>query len=123
MFAVGALASLIAILLYNAAKNGPEQLARGEIDEAVAQALASATPPPADSAGVYDAILPSLVIIQTEGANSDEEIDFGLGSGVIINTGADILSALHIVEDARSSPRVERNSPVRTNGMCIAHLL
>ena len=97
MFAVGALASLTAILLYNAVKDGPEQLTGDEIDEAVAQALASATPPPAVSAGVYDAILPSLVIIQTEGANGD---DFGLGSGVIINTRAAILSALHIVEDA-----------------------
>ncbi len=100
MFAIGALASLTAILLYNAAKDGSEQLTSNEIDEAVAQALTSATPPPAAAAGVYDAILPSPVIIQTEGANGDNEIDFGLGSGVIINTGADILSALHIVEDA-----------------------
>ncbi len=99
MFAVGALASLTAILLYNAAKDGPEQLTSKEIDDAVAQALASATPPAASS-GVYDAILPSLVIIHTEGATGDNEIDFGLGSGVIINTSAAILSALHIVEDA-----------------------
>ncbi len=100
VFAVGALASLAAILLYNAANDGPEGLTGNEIDEAMAQAVASATPPRAVSAEVYDAILPSLVIIQTESANPDAENDFGLGGGVIINTGADILSALHVVEDA-----------------------
>ncbi len=100
MFAVGALASLAAILLYNAANDGPEELTRNDIDEAVAQILASATPSRAVSAGVYDAILPSLVIIQTESASPDAKTDFGLGSGVIINAGADILSVLHIVEGA-----------------------
>ena len=100
VFAVGALASLTAILLYNAAKDGPEQLAKDQIEETVAQVLASATPPPAVSAEVYEVILPSLVIIETESAREDEEGNFGLGSGVIVSTGAAILTALHIVEDA-----------------------
>ncbi len=100
VFAVGALVSLTAILLYNAAKDGPEQLAKDQIEETVAQVLASATPPPAVSAEVYEVILPSLVIIQTDSASEDEEGTFGLGSGVIVSTGAAILTALHIVEDA-----------------------
>ena len=100
VFAVGALASLIAILLYNAVTDGPEQLTRGEIEEAVANAFASAPAPPVASAEVYELVLPSMVIVQTKSASADEEGDFGLGSGVIINTSAAILTALHIVEDA-----------------------
>ncbi len=100
VFAVGALASLTAMLLYNAANDGPEQLAKDKIEETVAQVLASATPPPAVAAEVYEVILPSLVIIQTESASEDEQGNFGLGSGVIVSTGAAILTALHIVEDA-----------------------
>ncbi len=46
------------------------------------------------SAEVYEVILPSLVIIQTESASEDEEGNFGLGSGVIVSTGAAILTAL-----------------------------
>ena len=70
----------------------------------VAEAMASATAPPAISAQVYQIILPSLVIIQTKadtGADGDEEKSgFGVGSGVIVNNEAAILTALHNVADA-----------------------
>jgi hypothetical protein len=44
----------------------PPQLTMGDVDESIAQALASATPPPAFSSRVYQVIQPSLVLIQTE---------------------------------------------------------
>ena len=64
-----------------------------EVNDTVAQALASATPPPAFSGRVYQAIQPSLVLIQaqTRGANGEDE--HGLGSGVIINDQGDILTS------------------------------
>ena len=67
--------------------------------------MASATPPPAISAEIYQTILPSLVIIRTEGVTgyddgNEEEPGVGIGSGVIINSEAAILTALHNVENA-----------------------
>jgi S1-C subfamily serine protease len=62
--------------------------------------MASATVPAAYSAQVYQIILPSLVFIQTEGVNEEEEEGFGVGSGVIINEAGAILTSLHVVADA-----------------------
>ena len=100
VFALGALASLIAVVLYGALTDGPEQLTREDIEDAVVQAFASATPPPTAAAEVYEVILPSLVIVQTDNPNDDDEKNFGLGSGVIVNTDAAILTSLHVVEGA-----------------------
>ena len=54
---------------------------------------------------VYQTILPSLVIIRTDGVtnggdSNEEGPGVGIGSGVIINGEAAILTALHIVENA-----------------------
>jgi S1-C subfamily serine protease len=49
---------------------------------------------------VYQAIRPSLVLIQTEVPSLEGEADHGVGSGVIINDRGDILTSLHVVEDA-----------------------
>ena len=99
-FAFGVLVSLLALMIYNTLRSDPEQLTANEVEEAVAETLASATPPSAVSAQVYQAILPSLVIIQTGSENDKEGSGFGIGSGVIINDSADILTALHVVDDA-----------------------
>src|ERR671932_234618 len=70
-FASGVVAALAALLLYKVLVPGPHQLTTREVHDTVAQTLASATPPPPFSASVYQAIRPSLVLIQTRapGAN------------------------------------------------------
>ena len=98
---LGALATLLALGIYSYFSPDPDQLTTSEIDEIVAQAMGSATPPPAISAQVYQAILPSLVIVQTEITGEDHEEGFGVGSGVVINESAAILTALHVVDGAR----------------------
>jgi S1-C subfamily serine protease len=70
------------------------------VEEIAGYTMASATPPPAISSLVYQAILPSLVLIQTESENDNGENGFGVGAGVIINSQAAILTALHVVKDA-----------------------
>jgi S1-C subfamily serine protease len=100
LFVSGVLAALVALLLYNVLVPGPQQLTSQEVSDTVAQALASATPPPAFSARVYDAIQPSLVLIQTQAPGEDGEEENGLGSGVVINDSGDILTSLHVVADA-----------------------
>jgi S1-C subfamily serine protease len=99
-FASGVLAALVALLLYNILVPAPAQLTTREVHDTVAQALASATPPPAFSAAVYQAIRPSLVLIQTEAPGAKGEVDNGVGSGVVINDSGDILTSLHVVVDA-----------------------
>ena len=66
------------------------------------EALASVTPPPAFSEFVYQAVQPSLVLIQTKGPPGRRRPDGegGLGSGVVVNLDGDILTSLHVVADA-----------------------
>jgi S1-C subfamily serine protease len=99
-FALGILAALSALLLYNAFVPGPHQLTAQEVNDAVAQALASATPEPSFSSRVFQIIHPSLVLIQTKNNNAEGEEEFGLGSGVVIDDMGNILTSLHVVDDA-----------------------
>ena len=59
-------AALLALLLYNQFTPRPHQLTLKEVNDSVAQTLASATPPPAYSTVVYQIIRPSLVLIETK---------------------------------------------------------
>jgi S1-C subfamily serine protease len=99
-FVSGVLAALVALLLYNALVPGPHQITQSEVTDTVAQALASATPLPAYSALVYQAVQPSLVLIEAQAPGTDGKEDHGLGSGVIIDDSGDILTCLHVVANA-----------------------
>jgi S1-C subfamily serine protease len=101
-FAAGILATLIAILIYNLVVPGPHIITTSEVNDAVSQALASATAPPPYSQLVYQAIQPSLVLIQTKGTAADGKEDDSLGSGVVVSDAGDILTCLHVVENAAS---------------------
>jgi S1-C subfamily serine protease len=91
---------VLAGLLIRVLSNRPDQMSDRDILEVVANALASATPPPAFSTHVYQAIQPSLVLIQTQGTDIDDTERRSLGSGVIINQQGDILTSLHVVQGA-----------------------
>jgi S1-C subfamily serine protease len=99
-FASGVLAALAALLLYNVLTPQPHQLTTLEIRDTVAQTLASATPPPAFSTGVYQAIQPSLVLIQSKTQDENGDPHGGLGSGVVIDMAGDVLTSLHVVDGA-----------------------
>lgn len=99
-FASGVLAALTALLLYNLLFPAPPPLTTREVNNTITEVMASATPPPAFSAQVYQAIRPSLVFIETEVERKNGENDSGLGSGVVIDEQGDILTSLHVVEDA-----------------------
>jgi S1-C subfamily serine protease len=121
-FASGVLAALVALLLYNALTPQPHQITQREVNDTISQAIASATPRPPFSSLAYNAVLPSIVLVELKpsSANSNafydgddfasalafEADDDGSlhflqstagGSGVIINTNCDILTALHLV--------------------------
>jgi len=67
-----------------------------QVNSAIANAMASATPRAAFSVDVYRIIQPSLVLIQVELKDGEK----GLGSGVIIDDAGDILTSLHVVDGA-----------------------
>jgi S1-C subfamily serine protease len=99
--AFGALLTLAGVLVYGLLAPGTRPLSGQDIDDAVAEALASVTPPPAFSEVVYQAVRPSLVLIQTRATDGDDEdADRGLGSGVVVNLDGDILTSLHVVDGA-----------------------
>jgi S1-C subfamily serine protease len=100
LFAAGVLAAFAALLLYNLAFPSPHQLTEREVSTAVANAIASATPPPPFSEQVYQAIQPSFVLITTQGKDSRGKESDSLGSGVLINDNGDILTSLHVVAGA-----------------------
>ncbi|MEJ2599993.1 MAG: trypsin-like peptidase domain-containing protein [Anaerolineales bacterium] len=97
LFAAGVLAALLAFQLYSVFNPSPPPLTTREVNAAVAAAMASATPPPAFSTRVYQAIHPSLALIQVKSPAKDGEVEKHLGSGVIIDDRGDILTALHVV--------------------------
>jgi S1-C subfamily serine protease len=96
------LAALLALLFYNLLFPDPQQLTQSEMNDAIANAMASATPRPPNSVGVYQVIQPSLVLIETESEGENGSSGKGLGSGVIINDLGDILTSLHVVADSRT---------------------
>ena len=99
-FVAGVVAALAALAIYNALTPDPRQLTDQDVNRSIQQAMASATAPPPFSAGVYQAIRPSFVLIQTTGEDPDDEEGQGLGSGVVITARGDILTSLHVVEGA-----------------------
>jgi S1-C subfamily serine protease len=92
---------LLGALAYRVFVPAPPALTAREIDDLVAEAMAVATPRPVISADVYQLILPSLVLIQTHREGTEESDDVGVGTGVVINASADVLTAMHVVEGAR----------------------
>jgi S1-C subfamily serine protease len=99
-FGSGILAAFLAFLLYNLILIKPNQLTVSDVNDSVASAMASATPPSAYSATVYQIIRPSLVLIQVEERHENANSDFGLGSGVVVDSFGNILTSLHVVHGA-----------------------
>lgn len=99
-FALGVLAALIALLLYRALFPADPQLTVRQVRDTVNQVLASATPPPAYSSFAFQVIQPSLVLIQAKSNGEDDEENGSLGSGVVVTDRGEILTSLHVVEDA-----------------------
>ena len=101
-FALGVVVALLAVVLYGILVPGPPRLTQRDVDDTVANALASVTPAPAFSERVFQAVRPSLVLIQTKEptGNGTPDSDRGLGSGVVVSFGGDILTSLHVVEHA-----------------------
>ena len=96
-FASGVLATLLALFLYNFLFPG-NQMSERDVKDVVANALASATPRPPEAVQVYQIIQPSIVFIEVGLADENGKHGAGLGTGVIIDDAADIVTSLHVVQ-------------------------
>jgi S1-C subfamily serine protease len=94
------LAAFAALAVYNTFDPAPEPLTTREVNTMVADALASATPRAAFSTYVYEVIQPSLVLVETEAPGAEDEVEHGVGSGVVVSDQGDILTSLHVVAGA-----------------------
>jgi S1-C subfamily serine protease len=74
----------------------------GIVDKKVGAAIKALQAQPPASVTVYDAILPPLVVIQSDRRGSGPADRSGLGTGVIVNAQGDILTSLHVVQDSVS---------------------
>lgn len=97
-FAAGVAAALLALLAYTVLFPAERPLTVSDVKDTVAEALASATPPPPYSQLVYRVVQPALVLIESEDADEDGS----LGTGVVVNDNGDVLTALHVVTGAAS---------------------
>ena len=101
-FVGGIAAALVAVALYGALNPGQPPLTQSDVNQIVASALASQTPAPPLSELAYAAVQPSLVLIQTSSPGDSGGSSSGLGSGVVVNGNGEILTALHVVNNAAS---------------------
>ena len=99
---LGAALMLVGILAWSALQPRTTPLTRADVREAIDSALASQTPPPARGEGVYAAVQPSIVSVETEGGDADVRTEDGQGTGVVVTDAGEILTALHVVDDART---------------------
>ena len=106
MLAIALVVVVLAGIAVGRRSSGTEPITRAEIaastKSAIDQALADQAKAPPDAAFVYQTILPSLVIVETDTGGPDPSKDAGLGTGVIVNKDGAILTAHHVVADAKS---------------------
>lgn len=99
-FFAGIAAALIALLIFRTLYPPAAPLTTRDVNAAIVEAMASATPAPAFSQRVYQAVLPSLVYIETEGNDEKGKARYGVGSGVVVNDQGNILTAMHVVTNS-----------------------
>jgi S1-C subfamily serine protease len=73
----------------------------GIVEKRVGDAIEALQAQPPASVTVYQAIVPPLVVIETQRPGGAGERS-GVGAGVIVNTDGDILTSLHVVEGANT---------------------
>jgi S1-C subfamily serine protease len=100
LFASGILAAFLGLAAYGLLVPAPRPLTQAEVDDTVAQALASATPGPPQAQLAYVGVQRALVLVQAQGDDPQGAATFG--SGVVIDAAGDILTSLHVVAKATS---------------------
>jgi S1-C subfamily serine protease len=101
--ALAVMALLLVISLSLSLRTQPRKLTQEDINAAVLKTL-EAPQLPSAVAKAYDAIRPSVVRVTGYGKSKDgkEEVEFGVGTGVVIVDKGIILTNLHVVQGAQT---------------------
>ena len=99
LVAFGIVAVLLAFVFWRSSPADEQGLASTDGQGPAAETADPGAPTQLESAQVYQAIVPSLVVVQTDNAREGE--DFGLGTGVVVSSDAQVLTALHVLEGSR----------------------
>ncbi|MEO8024578.1 trypsin-like peptidase domain-containing protein [Polaromonas sp.] len=101
--ALALMAFLLALSLSLALRPQPRKLTQADINAAVLKTLETAQLPSA-AAKAYEAIRPSVVRVTGYGKskNGKEEVEYGVGTGVVIVDKGIILTNLHVVQGAQT---------------------
>jgi len=103
LVAIGALLALGLVAGYQGFKPAPRVFTQEDIDAAVLHTLETKTLP-SPMAKAYDAIRESVVRVRAMGPDEEkggEEVERGVGSGVVIVDKGIILTNLHVVSNAK----------------------
>jgi len=103
LVAAGGLFALLLVSLHAAIKPAPHEITQRDVDAAVLHTLQT-KPLPSAAARAYEVIRPSVVRVRGLGhhdTDKDEEIETGVGSGVVIVDKGIILTNVHVVADAK----------------------
>ena len=94
-------AALVATNLRTSSRPAPSEAdVNAIVDDKVGAALEALQAQPPAGVTVYEAIVPPLVVIESQRSGGGGGP--GVGSGVIVNAQGDILTSLHVVEGAAS---------------------
>ncbi len=100
IIAANVLATLAALIVFNALRPLPRPLTQRDIDNAVGRSIENAPPQPSWQSLAFEAIRPSVVIIEADSPGKGSKGTSSLGTGVVIQDTGVILTALHVVQDA-----------------------
>jgi len=93
---LGIFITVVALFIYQALTPSTHLTSR-DVNNIVASAMASATPPASYASQVYQVIAPSIVQVRASTLSIDGKTESGTGTGVIIDQSGAILTALHVV--------------------------
>ena len=96
LIAFGIVAVLVAFVFWRSSPADEQELASADGRAPAAESGDPEASTQLETAQVYQAIVPSLVVVQTDNAREGE--DFGLGSGIVVSSDAQVLTALHVLE-------------------------
>ena len=97
LIAFGMLIAFGAFYAYDSLQVAGKRLTADDVNVLVANAMASATPPPSDGSIAFQVIAPSIVHIETTSPGRGGRPEQATGTGVIIDDQGTILTALHVV--------------------------
>ena len=101
-FIAGLAVMLLVVLLINALQPRPAPVTKGDVQEAIASAFASQTPPPPQAELIYAGIRPSIVQIDVKRTGDDGTEQSAEGTGVVVTDQGEIMTANHVVADTTS---------------------